>query len=239
MKAAICKTRFFCACIFISAFCVNSLWAEEKAAPPPDPYANAQVLVEAFVVEVNTAGLQEVGVNPISQGPDGITIAKLAACLQKDKSAKVISGVKVSVRQNEEGSSEEGRTIYYKRTNKSVTIVDNKPVTSVSVQFSPYDFNKHLGTRAIIQPDKSIVVEYDYGEHGVTPDLMHYDPNDGTLPNNYSYQWRGRLSLTSGKPAIVGATQNENRVVFLVLTATAQNMPEAKQEQAGTAAPSS
>jgi hypothetical protein len=187
-------------------------------------------------VEVPTSAMAEMGISPIGQGSDGITVAKLGACLVSDEGARVISGAKASVRQNEEGMSEERKTIYYKRTNKNVTIVDNKPMTNISFQFSPYEFNKHLGTRAIIQPEKSIIVEYNYEESGVMPDIKHYDPNDNTPPNTYSCQWQGRLSLASGKPVIAGAMQNDSGIVFLILTATAQNMPEVKQETSNTAA---
>jgi len=194
MSVRINKTGVVWAGILICVCCAGVVRAEEKAAPPPDPYANAQILVEAFVVEVPTSAMAEMGISPIGQGSDGITVAKLGACLVSDEGARVVSGAKVSVRQNEDGRSEERKTIYYKQTRKNVTMVDNKPVTSVSVQFSPYEFNKHLGTRAIIQPEKSIVVEYSYEESGVIPDIKHYDPNDNTPPNTYSYQWRGRFS---------------------------------------------
>jgi hypothetical protein len=221
----------------ICVCCAGVVWAEEKAAPPPDPYANVQILVEAFVVEVSTAGLQEVGVNPISEGSEGITIAKLAACLMNE-SAKVVSGVKVSVRQNGEGASKESRTIYYKQINKSTAMVDKKPVTGIDVRYSAHDFGKQLSVRPIIRPDRSITVGYDYKESGAMPDLNHYDPNDNTPPSRYAYTWEGRLSLVSGQPVIAGATQNKDSVVFLILTATAQNMPEVKQEEPVTTAPS-
>jgi hypothetical protein len=215
--------------IFVGVLCVNSAWAEEKT-PPPNPYANVQILVETFLVEVPVSALAERGVNPISAGSEGITIAKLAACLMNE-SAKVVSGVKVSARQNEEGVSKESRTIHYKQINKSVAMVDKKPVTGVDVRYLAHDFGKQLSVHPIIRPDQSIIVSYDYNESGAIPDLNHYDPNDNAPPGRYAYTWKGRLSLVSGQPVIAGATQNKDSVVFLILTATAPDMPEVKPEQ--------
>lgn len=224
-------------CIIIGVLYVNSVWAEEKAAPPPDPYANAQILIEAFVVEVSTAGLQDVGVNPIGAGPEGITIARLAACLMNE-SAKVISGVKVAVRQRSEATAKEQKTSYYKQIKKTVAMSNNVPVTNTNTQYSAYDFGKSLRALTSFQPDCSIRVEYEYNESGVTPDVEHYDPNDETPPSRYGYNWKGVLSLASGEPTIVGATQNKDSVIFLILTATVQDMPEVKHEQPDIASPS-
>jgi hypothetical protein len=232
MSVCINKSGVVWAGILICVCCARVVWAEEKAAPPPDPYANVRILVEAFVVEVSTAGLQDVGVNPIGAGTDGITVAKLAACLMNE-SANVISGAKVSAKQNEKGTSKENRTIIYKQINKSTAmVIDGKPVTGIGVRYSDYDFIKQLSVSPVIRPDRSIAVGYSYEEGGVTPDVEHYDPNDETPPSRYAYSWDGRLSLVSGHPVIAGAAQNKDRVVFLILTATVQNMPEVKQEQA-------
>ncbi|MBM4102544.1 MAG: hypothetical protein FJ263_00635 [Planctomycetes bacterium] len=224
--------------ILICVCCAGVAWAEEKSAPPPDPYANVQILVEAFVVEVPTSAMAEIGISPIGQGSDGITVAKLGACLVSDEGAQVISGMKVAVRQRSGATAKEQKTSYYKHIKKIVAMSNNVPVTSTSIQHSAYDFGKSLRALTSFQPDCSIRVEYEYNESGVTPDVEHYDPNDETPPSRYGYNWEGVLSLASGEPTIAGATQNKDSVIFLILTATAQNMPEVKQAEPDTAVPS-
>jgi len=72
----------------------------------------------------------------------------------------------------------------------------------------------------------------------LTPDINHYDPNDAAPPNPYNYNWQSQLVLAPGKPVIAGAIQNQDHVIFLVLTATIQNLPEAKQEKSNMSATS-
>lgn len=201
-------------CIAASVLFVSSLWAEETS-PPPDPYADAQALVEAFVVKVSTATLKEMGVDPLGQGSNEVSILKLSACLQKD-TAHVVSGAKVFIRQKKNGVSKESKTVYY------------KSVFGSGVTFSPYEFRKELAGSAVIRSDRKVTVEYIYSESGVTPDINHYDPNDAAPTNPYNYSWKSQLVLVPGQPVIAGAIQNQDHVIFLVLTATIQNLPEAK-----------
>jgi hypothetical protein len=227
MSSHINKSGVIYVCILIAICCVGPVLAEEKAPPPPDPYINAQILVEAFVVLVPTQTLADIGIHPIGQGSDDMTISKLAAFLVND-SAHVISGAKTSVKQNEEGATKEEKTIYYNRIHNNMAIVNKTPVTSVDIEYSPQKFEKHFSISAIIKSNCFISVKYGYRELGVTPDIQHYDPNDASPLGRYEYSWGGRISLLSGQPVIAGAIQNSNSVVFLVLTATTQNMPDAK-----------
>ncbi len=241
MSVRINKTGVVWAGILICVCCAGVVRAEEKAAPPPpDPYANAQILVEAFVVEVPTSAMAEMGISPIGQGSDGITVAKLGACLVSDEGARVISGAKVSAKQGREGKSQENKRCYLKEMAGTFPVSQKgKPAIEKSgVIFRDYNFSKKLEVSARIISEYTISTEYTYSESGILTDPKNYDPNNFAPPDSYSYDWEGILSLSSGKPVIAGAAQNKDRVVFLILTATVQDMPEVKQKQADIAAPS-
>jgi hypothetical protein len=233
MKTVIDKTKFFCTCIFVCVLCVDSVWAEEKS-PPPDPYADAQTLVEAFVVKVSTATLKEMGVDPLGQGSNETSILKLAACLQKD-TAHVISGAKVAVKQSKEGVTRDEKCIHLKEVN--AVMIPNPgnsagtPFESLNIQYRDYNFGKTLEVSAKILSETAILTEYDYQEHGYLIDPKNYDPNNAPPADSYTYSWNGVLSICPGKPVIAGGSQNKDSVVFLVLTATAQNLSEIKQEK--------
>jgi hypothetical protein len=226
------KTKTFFVFILMAICSIGLTWAEEKTPPPPDPYADTQILVEAFIVKANTASLKEIGVDLLGQGPDGISILKLAACLQKE-TAQVVSGAKVTAKQARQGKTRDDKRIYLKQINKSIVAPKQgdpagKPIESVSIQYRDYDFGKTLEVFAKILSETAILTEYKYLENGILTDPKNYDPNNAPPPDTYKYSWEGSLSLCPGKPVIAGASQNKDSVIFLVLTATAQNMPEAK-----------
>ncbi len=180
-----------------------------KETPPQDPYADAQILVEAFVVEVTTAGLKDLGVSPLGQTPDGISIAKLTDCLMKDKGAKVVSGAKVTAKQGNKGEAKEQKTIYMKEKWRD------------DFRFMNYSLEKSFAAITSIVSDYNVSVVYSYLESGPQID-PNYDPNKPAPLNKYSYNWNGQFNLQSNKPQIAAAVQNRDNVVFLVLTATIQ-----------------
>lgn len=76
-----------------------------------DPYKDSTILVEAFVVEVRLSALYDLGVSPIGEKPNSVSIENIMRCLQDDD-ARIISGAKVAVKQREQGTTESEQRIY-------------------------------------------------------------------------------------------------------------------------------
>lgn len=197
--------------------------------------ADYHILTEAFVVEVSTEGLKELGVSPLGQSSDGISIAKLTACLVEGKNAKVISGAKAAAKPGKEGSAKEEKRIYLKEIRKnSMPNIPGSPAVpeAVDVQFRDYNFDKTFRATPTMCPNGVISLEYEYGEFGVLTD--GYDPENPAPPTKYSYGWSGQLSLSPGKPQIAASVQNKDSIIFLILTATIQKENPAEKSQAKT-----
>jgi hypothetical protein len=165
-----------------------------------NPYENTSVLIEAFVVRVSTAALAELGVNPIGQAPEGISILKILACLDDAEKGEVVSGAKVTARHNNEARTKNNETFYIKRESVSTAMGKQGPVESKR-----------------IQPKGDIRLEASYSDSGIIENEDQSIP-----PTKIGYDWGGVLTMSSGQPVIAGAAQNEDNVTFLILTATIQ-----------------
>ncbi len=207
--------------------------AEDAAKEvPPDPYADSYVFVEAFVVQVSTEGLKSVGVDPIGQSPNGISIAKLTACLEKDKTAKVIAGSKVSNRNSSEAISKEDSEFYIKRILKNfVPLQDNQTQELQNVEYQDYHADKEFNTFCKIISSERVSVRYVYDITGFDISCKKAEAENDAPVDRYSYSWQGDILLKPGRPAIAAAVQNETSVVFFVLTATIHQTPQAEQNK--------
>lgn len=205
----------------------DSAKSTAKAAPPAD--ADYHILTEAFVVEVSTEGLKELGVSPLGQSSDGISIAKLTACLVKDKGAKVISGAKAAAKPDKEGIAQEQKTIYL---NEAYRTGNPARPEVVDIRWRDYRLNKKFLVTSTTNPNGTISLKYNYNEDGVLTD--GYDPENPVPPTQYTYTWSGQLSLSPGKPQIAASVQNKDSVIFLILTATIQKENPTEQSQTKT-----
>ena len=211
--------------LLIGIFYFSTVWAEERtittrdpktgrtitkkvevAEKQLDPYEDMSVLVEAFMVRVSAEVLAEVGVNPIGQAPEGISILKILACLDNPEKAEVISAAKVNCRHNNESRVKKEDRFYIKRELEG------------SVELKQYSSGKTFEVMPRIQPEGSIRLEAAYS------DLIIIENEDPMIPPaETTYDWSGALALQSGIPAIAGAAQDDDMVIFLILTATIQN----------------
>ena len=232
------KTNLLAAFMTVLVFTLPVLAADAAKEVPPDPFADSYVFVEAFVVQVSTEGLKSVGVDPIGQSPDGISISKLTKCLEKDKTAKVITGFKVSAKNNSEAASKEDSTIFIKEVIKSaVPSRDGKPGEIQNVQYRDYRTGKGFNARCKILSGENISVEYRYDIMGIDTSRNKAEEESGAPADTYTYNWEGDILLRPGRPAIAAAVQNETSVVFFVLTATIHQTPPAEQEQKDNSVP--
>lgn len=225
-------------------FCFSTVWAEEaketrtvrtrnpktgkmvtKQVPvtvpkEADSFENTSVLVEAFMVEVSNDALAEVGVNPIGQAPDGISILKILACLNDTEKAEVISGTKAMACHNQSTKISNNNTYYFKvEQGKEEEFRKPKPaVITRSFTINSCDSDREFEVVPHIQKDDRIRLQanFSYSEMAENEDQM-------IQPDEIRFVWRGVLAAESGKPVVAGAAQNDESVVFLILTATIQN----------------
>ncbi len=183
----------------------------KKAEQVEDPYKNSTVLVEAFVVEVKLSALYDLGVSPIGQKPNSVSIENILKCLQNEDSAGVSTGAKVVLQQKQSASAESEETIY--RGRQAPIKVGSSRVVSRSYQ--SYNISSSFSASVNILPDSRIFVSFDFNQFGVEKIASMTD----VPPTTITREWSGTVSLKAGKPSIAGATQGEQKAVFLILCA--------------------
>lgn len=194
--------------------------AQPKRAEPrkteliEDPYKDSTILVEAFVVEVRLSALYDLGVSPIGEKPNSVSIGNILRCLQNEDNARIISGAKVASRQRERGTTESEQRIYLEQQKPAKTNEGSKKPAIVRSP-RPYQYSKSfLASVNILAPNR-IFVNFGFSEN--TMDKA--SAKDGMPPNTVDWQWSGTICLERGKASIVGATQDEEKAVFLILCA--------------------
>ena len=177
-----------------------------------DPLADASVLVEAFVVEVELDALKEAGVSIVGQAPESLSVLKILWCLREKEMGSVVSGAKVCVKNREEGKVSYSKIVYVKNEVKGP---DGKVR---SIRYENYEVEKSFDAQLYLKTDGAIHIEYNYSETGFD------DVEDGMQPPNMlKFQLRGTLTAKSGKPLVAGAVQNDDSVKFLIVCATMQS----------------
>ena len=169
------------------------------------------VLIEAFVVEVNLSELYKQGVSPIGQKPNSVSVENILKCLDAKNIAQVTTGVKVAILSGQRGEAKITETIYIER---QVAVPSGRKVSS-PVRYTNYDIGKTFIATASVRPGSEILVSFDFSEST----YRNITSTDETPPNTVSREWSGAVNLRAGRPAIAGATQNEETAVFLILCA--------------------
>ena len=169
------------------------------------------VLVEAFVVEVDLSELYKRGVSPIGQKPDSVSVENILKCLDAKDIAQVTTGVKVAIQSGQSGEAKITETIYQEQ---QVAVPSGRNV-AVPVRYRNYDIGKTFSTIATVRSSGEILISFDFNEST----YRNIPSTDETPPNTVNREWSGTVNLHAGRPAIAGATQNEDTAVFLVLCA--------------------
>jgi hypothetical protein len=183
----------------------------EAQAKIEDPYQDVCVLVEAFVVEVDLSELYKQGVSPIGQKPDSVSVENILKCLDAKDIAQVTTGVKVAIQSGQSGEAKITETIYQER---QVAVPSGRKVSG-PVSYTNYDIGKTFSTIASVRPSGEILISFDFSEST----YRKIASTDKTPPNTVNREWSGTVNLHAGRPAIAGATQNEETAVFLILCA--------------------
>ena len=166
------------------------------------------VLVEAFVVEVNISQLYEQGVSPIGQKPNSVSVDNILNCLKTKDLAQVTTGVKVTVNSGQHGEAKINETTHIQRQLSGRNIPPN-------VRYASFDTGKTLVVKSSVQPGGEIYVSFSFKEST----YRNIAAADELPLNTISREWSGAVRLCAGRPAIAGATQNEETAIFLIISA--------------------
>jgi len=180
--------------------------AQPRSVEPESHQAQtATILVEAFVVDVNLPALAELGVSPIGRSPHNVSVENILTCLENQQ-ARVVAGAKGAVQNERDGKIRATHTTYVRR---------DGPQGRGQVSYAPYEDGAALSVRALILSARFVEIDYSLSCSVFGPPR---ETNDGP-PDTESCEWQGSIVLRPGEPMIAAATQDWQRIVFLVLTA--------------------
>lgn len=183
----------------------------QQAPKAEEPRHDICVLVEAFVVEVDLSELYKQGVSPIGRKPNSVSVENILKCLEAKDMAQVTTGVKVAVPSGHHGKAKIRETI---RIERQTPVPSGRKIPG-TVSYTNYEIGKTFGATASIRPGGEILMSFDFSE----TTYRNIPSTDETPPNAVSREWSGTVNLYAGRPAIAGATQNEETAVFLILCA--------------------
>jgi hypothetical protein len=186
---------------------------EKNAKLIEDPYKDSTILVEAFVVEVRLSALYDLGVSPLGEKPNSVSIDNILRCLQDDDNGRIVSGAKVAVRQRERGNSESEQRIYLEQ--KAPATNEGSRRAPASRSSRPYQFNKSFSVSASILAHNRIYVSFSFSDNSIEKTTAE----DDMPPDSVNWEWSSAVCLEAGKASIVGATQDDKKAVFLILCA--------------------
>ena len=186
---------------------------EQAGEQAKDRYEHSRVLVEAFVAEVKLESLYKLEASPIGQKPDSVSIENILQCLKDPDSGKVTAGTKVAVGQNGNGVMSVTERKNIKRPVPASESV--RPGRRLRGPYDTYEVSKQFAATASVREDGKIRVSFEFSQNT----LAQCVSDSNAPPNTISRRWENWVWLEAGKPSIVGATQNEDRAAFLILTA--------------------
>ena len=125
--------------------------------------------------------------------------------------AQVTTGVKVAIQSGQRGEAKITETIYVER---QAPVPSGRKVSGVA-RYANYNIGKTFRATAFVRPSGEILVSFDFSEST----YRKITSTDDRPHNTVSRDWSGTAYLDAGRPAIVGATQNEETAVFLILCA--------------------
>ncbi|UCG47725.1 MAG: hypothetical protein JSU94_19855 [Phycisphaerales bacterium] len=191
----------------------------KDAEKAPNPYEAASVLVEAFVVEVRLAALYELGVSPIGQKPHAASVEDIARCLKDENKARVVSGAKLTVGPRARATMKSTESVHAERQETEQTAPEparagaRPPVRPRGS--TTWRIGSEFEVSAFVRANERILVDYKLSQDT----LRDLPPIEGEPVDSLSWNWAGSLYVDAGEPAIAGAVQNEETVVFLIISA--------------------
>ena len=210
LTVAVCSALLLCVCIIESIAEAQP----RQARRIEQPQQEIGVLVEAFVVEVRLSALYDLGVSPIGRKPNSVSVANILECLGGEDLAEVSTGAKVALQANSSGSTKVTETIYVERPSPPAGGGNpRRPVTAKS--YVGYDVGWTFAGTASVRPSGRILVQFDFSQST----YKNIDSDRQMPPDTAKRDFSGAAYLDTGEPAIVGAAQDEETAVFLILCA--------------------
>ena len=167
------------------------------------------VLVEAYLVQVNSKALYEAGVAVVPQKNDErVTVLKLLRCIAKPQNGRVISSATVALKKNEEAQTSTKKNHYIPgkdETGKTITIESYSTIVKFEVGLS----DKNGG---------GIQKFFQYHHDGLSDIPDDKMPRE-LPPETISYFTQSSLNLSLNKPIIVSRSQNTGTSLFFILRA--------------------
>jgi len=177
---------------------------------------NECIRIEAFIVEVKLEALYKLGVSPIGQKPDSVSVENILHCLGGKDMAQVSTVLKISVLPEKAGEAKTTEKVYVERRASDQSSRRTNSRSSVtSKSYTSHEISRQLSTWALIRPNGMILLDFTFEQN-----TYRQAPADDEKPENtISRQWSGTACLEPGEPTIVAATQDDETAVFLVLCA--------------------
>lgn len=190
----------------------------ESGQQTPDPYEGKVVLVEAFVVEVDTAELGKTKLSPLSQKPNTLIVDYILTCLNK-QTAKVTAGAKLAIAHKRNAEIRTQQTKYFKHQSETQIQGTGQPVTQKSITYENHQESVYFRANAVLKQVDFVEVNFNLEQTYSIPQGID---SDSPIPS-VSRTWHNTVSLKDGQPAIVGAIQDSGKSEFLIITANIQN----------------
>jgi hypothetical protein len=165
-------------------------------------YKDSVILVEAFLVEVRLSALYSLGVPSISKGDDFVSADHILKLLKSTDAAAVTAGAKLALAHENKARTESviRKAIYTDPPNNAKT-----EYIDVGTSFTAI---------AEIRQEKVFAeLEFQYS------DAVKDDKDADAVPQIVERNWASTVCLNFGEPTLVGATQDEDLAVFLIVTA--------------------
>ncbi len=209
----------FCALFFAGHSAGPIAEAQAKdAEKTPNPYEAASILVEAFVVEVRLAALYELGVSPIGRTPHAASVEDIVKCLRDENKARVAGGAKLTASPRARATMKATESVHAEWQETKQTVPN--PARSARPPVRPrgsttWRIGSEFSAEVFVRPNGRILVDYKFSQDT----LRDLPPKEEQPVDTLSRNWASSLYLDAGEPAIAGAVQNEETVVFLVISA--------------------
>lgn len=212
MSKVIKTVTVFSIVLLIACTCV---WAAPPSKPAPAK-GGRKILIEAYIAEVSLEALYKLGVSPIGVKDNLVTIQKIQKCLKDKKTGLVTTGIKVAVSNNEGGQTSEEKTIHVERSFATKTKSGEEKITT---KLEAYKVSIQFGSNAAVLPDGKIKLQYNCSQKALEAVFTKTD----APPTIVERKWSSSVTLSPGKPTIVGASQGKDTAVFLIINASIEN----------------
>lgn len=181
-----------------------------------NPYENSRILVEAFLVEVKLDALYNSGVSPLGGKGKSAAAENITAILKNKDNGKVVTGAKVFISNGERGRSNEEKSIQVPQEHK--IIIPNQTEPQITRNFLGFKVVTNFSADGTIEQDGKIKVNFSFDQSTFKKNQKETETSFDVI----SRIFQSNAIFETGKPTIVGETQDEDSAIFLIITATAE-----------------